>query len=56
MVAIGYASNAVGTINDVRTVVNLAHEVGAWVYVDAVHYAPHAPIDVTELGCDFLAC
>jgi len=56
LVAIGYASNAVGTINDIRTVVNLAHEVGAWVYVDAVHYAPHAPIDVTELGCDFLAC
>ncbi len=56
LVAIGYASNAVGTINDVRRVVNWAHEVGAWVYVDAVHYAPHAPIDVTELGCDFLAC
>lgn len=56
LVAIGYASNAVGTINDVRTVVNLAHEVGAWVYVDAVHYAPHAPIDVAALGCDFLAC
>jgi cysteine desulfurase family protein (TIGR01976 family) len=55
-VAIGYASNAVGTINDVRAVVNMAHEVGAWVYVDAVHYAPHAPIDVAELGCDFLAC
>jgi cysteine desulfurase family protein (TIGR01976 family) len=56
LVAVGYASNAVGTINDVRAVVNMAHEVGAWVYVDAVHYAPHAPIDVTELGCDFLAC
>ncbi len=56
LVAIGYASNAVGTINDVRSVVKMAHEVGAWVCVDAVHYAPHAPIDVRELGCDFLAC
>jgi cysteine desulfurase family protein (TIGR01976 family) len=56
LVAIGYASNAVGTINDVGTVVKMAHEVGAWVYVDAVHYAPHAPIDVRSLGCDFLVC
>jgi cysteine desulfurase family protein (TIGR01976 family) len=56
LVAVGYASNAVGTINDVRRVVELAHAVGALVFVDAVHYAPHGPIDVRALGCDFLAC
>ncbi|AFY34596.1 cysteine desulfurase-like protein [Calothrix sp. PCC 7507] len=56
LVAIGYASNAVGTINDVAQVVLLAHAVGALVFVDAVHYTPHAPIDVRSLDCDFLAC
>lgn len=56
LVAIGYASNAVGTINDVRRVVELARGVGALSYVDAVHYAPHGPIDVRALDCDFLAC
>jgi len=56
VVAVGYASNAVGTINDVKTVVRLAHDVGALAYVDAVHYAPHGPIDVRDLDCDFLAC
>ena len=56
LVAMGYASNAVGTINDVRRAVELAHMVGAWVFVDAVHYAPHAPIDVQALGCDWLVC
>ncbi len=56
LVAVGYASNAVGTINDVRAVVEMAHRVGALVFVDAVHYAPHGPIDVRELDCDFLAC
>lgn len=56
LVAIGYASNSVGTINDVATVVRAAHRVGAWAYVDAVHYAPHGPIDVRALDCDFLAC
>jgi cysteine desulfurase family protein (TIGR01976 family) len=56
LVAVGYASNAVGTINDVRRIAQLAHEVGAWVYVDAVHYAPHGPIDVRAIGCDFLVC
>ncbi len=56
VVAIGYASNAVGTINDIATVVRLAHEVGALVFVDAVHYAPHGFIDVHELDCDFLIC
>jgi cysteine desulfurase family protein (TIGR01976 family) len=56
LVAVGYASNAVGTINDVKTIVRLAHEAGALTYIDAVHYAPHGPIDVRELNCDFLAC
>jgi cysteine desulfurase family protein (TIGR01976 family) len=56
LVATGYASNAVGTINDVRTIVREAHGVGAMAFVDAVHYAPHGPIDVDELDCDFLAC
>jgi cysteine desulfurase family protein (TIGR01976 family) len=56
LVAVGYASNAVGTINDVSRVVALAREVGALSFVDAVHYAPHGPIDVHALGCDFLAC
>jgi cysteine desulfurase family protein (TIGR01976 family) len=56
LVAIGYASNAVGTINDVAEVTRLAHSVGALSYIDAVHYAPHGPIDVRPLDCDFLAC
>src|SRR5215470_16269608 len=56
VVAAGYASNAVGTINDVNQIVRLAHEAGALAYIDAVHYAPHGPIDVRELDCDFLAC
>ncbi|WP_013334549.1 cysteine desulfurase-like protein [Gloeothece verrucosa] len=56
LVAVGYASNAVGTINDIATIVRLAHRVGAMVFVDAVHYAPHGPIDVGVLDCDFLVC
>ncbi len=56
LVAVGCASNAVGTINDVRTIASWAHEAGAWVFLDAVHYAPHGPIDVQKWGCDFLAC
>jgi cysteine desulfurase family protein (TIGR01976 family) len=56
VVAVGYASNAVGTINDVKTIVQLARAAGAMAYIDAVHYAPHGPIDVRELDCDFLAC
>lgn len=56
VVAVGYASNAVGTINDVATATRWAHEAGALAFVDAVQYAPHGPIDVQELGCDFLAC
>jgi cysteine desulfurase family protein (TIGR01976 family) len=55
-VAVGYASNAVGTVNDVAQIVAWAHALGAWVWVDAVHYAPHGPIDVQSLGCDFLVC
>jgi cysteine desulfurase family protein (TIGR01976 family) len=55
LLAIGAASNALGTINDVRRAGQLAHEVGALAFVDAVHYAPHALVDVQELGCDFLA-
>ena len=56
LVAVGYASNAVGTINDVARIASWAREVGAWTWVDAVHYAPHGPIDVQSLGCDFLVC
>jgi cysteine desulfurase family protein (TIGR01976 family) len=56
IVAVGYASNAVGTINDVQRVVQLAHSVGALCYIDAVQQAPHKPIDVQALDCDFLAC
>jgi cysteine desulfurase family protein (TIGR01976 family) len=56
LVAVGWAANAVGTINDVGEAVRLAHAVGAMAFIDAVHYAPHAPIDVQALDCDFLAC
>ena len=56
LVAVGYASNAVGTINDVATVIGWAREVGAYSFVDAVQFAPHGPIDVQALGCDFLVC
>ncbi len=56
IVAAGYASNAVGTINDVKTVVEMAHAVGALAFIDAVQYAPHGPVDVQALGCDFLVC
>jgi cysteine desulfurase family protein (TIGR01976 family) len=56
LVAVGYASNAVGTINPVAEIVRRAHAVGAWTYVDAVHAAPHLPIDVRALGTDCLAC
>ena len=56
LVAVGYASNAVGTINDVKEVVRLAHQVGALAFVDAVHYGPHGLIDVRAIDCDFLAC
>jgi cysteine desulfurase family protein (TIGR01976 family) len=56
IVAVGYASNALGTVNDVATVVRWAHDAGALAYVDAVQYAPHGPIDVQALDCDFLVC
>jgi cysteine desulfurase family protein (TIGR01976 family) len=56
LVAVGYASNAVGTINPVAEIVARAHEVGALTYVDAVAYAPHGPIDVRALDTDFLVC
>ncbi len=56
LVAVGYASNAVGTINDVAKIIRLAHQHGAMTYIDAVHYAPHGPIDVRALDCDFLVC
>ena len=56
LVAVGCASNAVGTINPVREISRMAHEVGALVYLDAVHYAPHALIDVGGYDCDFLVC
>ena len=56
LVAFGWASNAVGTINPVAEIVRRAHAVGARTFVDAVHFAPHGPIDVRAIGTDFLAC
>jgi cysteine desulfurase family protein (TIGR01976 family) len=56
VLAIGAASNALGTINDVPRAAAMAHRAGALVFVDAVHYAPHRLVDVQELGCDFLGC
>jgi cysteine desulfurase family protein (TIGR01976 family) len=54
LLAVGYASNGLGTINPVDQIVKLAHEAGTLVYIDAVQYAPHGPIDVKTLDCDFL--
>ncbi|WP_254513681.1 cysteine desulfurase-like protein [Anatilimnocola floriformis] len=56
LVAVGCASNATGGVNPVRDIAGWAHQVGALVFLDAVHYAPHRLIDVQALGCDFLAC
>jgi cysteine desulfurase family protein (TIGR01976 family) len=56
LIAVGYAANAVGTINDVAEITRLAHQAGALAFVDAVHFAPHGSIDVREIDCDFLAC
>jgi cysteine desulfurase family protein (TIGR01976 family) len=56
LVAVGYASNALGTINPVGKIVEMAKAAGALTYIDAVQYAPHGPIDVQALGCDFLVC
>ncbi|MDQ6831688.1 MAG: cysteine desulfurase-like protein, partial [Gemmatimonadota bacterium] len=56
LVAVGAASNALGTISDVARAAAMAHDAGAYCFVDAVHYAPHELVDVQSLGCDFLAC
>ncbi len=56
LVAIGAASNALGTINDVRRASAMAHAAGAQIFVDAVHYAPHQLVNVREMDCDFLSC
>jgi cysteine desulfurase family protein (TIGR01976 family) len=56
LIAVGYASNAVGTINPIGRIAAMARNAGALLWVDAVHYAPHGPIDVQSLGCDFLVC
>ena len=56
LVAVGCASNAVGSVNPVKDICRLAHEVGALTFLDAVHFAPHSLIDVEDFGCDFLAC
>jgi cysteine desulfurase family protein (TIGR01976 family) len=56
LVAVGYASNIVGTINPVAEITKMAHSAGALMFVDAVHFAPHGLIDVKALDCDFLVC
>ena len=56
LVAVGAASNLSGTINDIRSIVEIAHRFGAEVVVDAVHFAPHSLIDVNKIGCDYLLC
>jgi cysteine desulfurase family protein (TIGR01976 family) len=56
LVAVGYASNALGTINPIKQITEMAHHIGAWVFVDAVQYAPHGVIDVQDLDVEFLAC
>ena len=56
LVAIGYASTIFGTVNDIPLVRALTHQYGAWLLIDAVHYAAHFPVDVQQIGCDFLLC
>jgi cysteine desulfurase family protein (TIGR01976 family) len=56
LAAFGFASNALGTVNPVGEITKLAYEAGALVFIDAVHFAPHGPIDVRAIGCDFLVC
>jgi len=56
LVAVTHASNVVGSIPDLAAVARAAHAAGAWVWVDAVHYGPHGPIDVRAIDCDFLVC
>ncbi|MBE0669078.1 MAG: cysteine desulfurase-like protein [Anaerolineales bacterium] len=54
LLAVGYASNSLGTINPIKKIIDMAHAAGSLVYIDAVQYAPHGPIDVQKLDCDFL--
>jgi len=56
LVAVGWASNAVGTINPIREIADVVHRAGAWLYVDAVHAAPHLALDAVAVGADFVAC
>jgi cysteine desulfurase family protein (TIGR01976 family) len=56
LVAMGCASNAIGTVNDMAWVRKKTYEYGAWMVLDAVHYAPHFSIDVQSIGCEFLFC
>ncbi len=56
LVAVGLASNALGTVNNINLIRQLTYEVGAWLMVDAVHFAPHFPINAAEMGVDFLIC
>ncbi|MDH5608547.1 MAG: cysteine desulfurase-like protein, partial [Cyclobacteriaceae bacterium] len=56
LVAIGMASNAIGTVNNVALARKISHKYGAWLLLDAVHYAPHFALDVQDLDCDFLLC
>jgi cysteine desulfurase family protein (TIGR01976 family) len=56
LVAVGWASNAVGTINPIREIAERVHRAGAWLYVDAVHAAPHVPLDARAADADFVAC
>jgi len=56
LITVNYASNAIGTINDIKEVSRIAHKSDVLVYVDAVQYVPHAPTDVQDLECDFLVC
>lgn len=56
LVAVTYASNVTGSLVDIKRIITAAHAVGAQVYIDAVHYAPHRLIDVQQLDCDFLVC
>lgn len=56
LVAVGCSSNILGTVNDIALIRKVSHQYGAWLLVDAVHYAPHFPIDVREMDCDFLLC
>ena len=56
LVAVSLASNIFGTVNDIELIRKWTYEVNAWLLIDAVHYAPHLPLDVKAMGCDFLLC